>query len=193
MEGIVGRRPVMRVVGQDKMNVALTRCVAMFAFGGLPVLVAAQEPAVTGPPGWRLVEVKSEDASRMLQLRWRIGPKDSATREDLFWFAEAMNEKDAFNLTPTLSTSVTEGDGQEGWSRTEIGVKEVTPTQIVIRVLRTKGLWRAADKKPVTQLDEILKVPVRNVEPTTQGKIEFTARWWGLAQPSRPAEPRSGL
>jgi hypothetical protein len=35
----------------------------------------------------------------------------------------------------------------------------------------------------VTQLDDVLKVPLRNVGPTMQGKIEFTARSWALAQP----------
>jgi len=183
------------------MNTDLTRRLAVFLFGCLPALVAAQESAVTTSSGLWLVQTDSEKATRMLQLRWRSEPTGSATREDLFWFAEyksqpgdqAMTEKDAFIISGSCCRmSITDADGLDGWSHTSIGVEEISATQIVIKVDRTKGLWKAVDKEPVTQLDEVLKVPLRNVGPTTQGKIEFTARWWGLAQPFRAPEPRSG-
>jgi hypothetical protein len=88
--------------------------------------------------------------------------------------------------------TVTDADGADGWSHRAISVEEISATQIKIKVHRTKGLWKAVDKEPATQLDEVLNVPLGNVGPTTQGKIEFTARWWGLAQPSRAPERRSG-
>jgi hypothetical protein len=104
------------------MNTDLTRRLAVFLFGCLPALAAAQESAVTTSSGLWLVQTDSEKATRMLQLRWRSEPTDSATREDLFWFAEyksqagdqAMTEKDAFIISGSCCRmSVTDRSGEE--------------------------------------------------------------------------------
>lgn len=187
-------RPDNHKVGQETMNADLILRLAVVFVGGLPALVSAQEAALNASPGSRLVEVESQNATRMLQLRWRSELTGSAPHENLFWFAErkprgdgqALDTGDVNAIGNVGWMQATEGDGPDGWSRTVISIDKILSTQIVIKLERTTGKWsdKLDSTKSVKVLDEVLKVPRRSVGPATQGKIEFTARWWSLAQQS---------
>ena len=178
------------------MNTNLTRCVAVLLFGGLAALVSGQEAAVKTSLRSKLVETESEKATRMLQLRWRFKPTDSGFSEELFWFAECkplhgeqtMANDHAFIADRRIR--MIEADGLDFSSHIEFTVVEITTTQIVIKVHCTRTL--RSGEKSVKELVEVLKIPFRNIGPTTQGKAEFIARWWDLARPSRPPDPPVG-
>ncbi|MHB8903317.1 MAG: hypothetical protein ACYC6Y_31530, partial [Thermoguttaceae bacterium] len=177
-------------------NTNLTRCIFILVFSSLAALVSGQESAVKTSPRSKLLETESENATRMLQLRWRFKPTDSGFWEELFWFAESrpphgeqtMAKDDSFIVDRRIR--MTEADGMDFSSHIEITVVEITTTQIVIKVHCTRTL--RSGEKSVKELDEVIKVPLRNIGPTTQGKAEFIARWWDLAQPSSPPEPPVG-